>query len=116
MSAVPRKILWADDEIDLLRPHILFLEQKGFVVTAVPNGKDAVAYAARETFDVVLLDEMMPGMGGLETLEAIKERDPTAAGGPGHQERGGVAHGRGDRARITDYLIKPVLPTQVFLA
>src|SRR5438046_9826353 len=76
MNPVIRKILWADDEIDLLKPHILLLEGKGFRVTPVSNGNDAVACGARENFDVVLLDESMPGMGGLATLEAIKEKDP----------------------------------------
>ena len=70
-----RRILWADDEIDLLRPHIRFLEQKGYAVTAVPNGEDALTALGRERFDVVLLDEMMPGMGGLATLEAIQAKD-----------------------------------------
>ena len=66
---------YADDEIDLLRPHIKFLEQKGFSVTAVPNGEDALAALAQGRFDVVLLDEMMPGLGGLATLDAIQARD-----------------------------------------
>ena len=70
-----RKILWADDEIDLLRPHIRFLEQKGYAVTAVPNGEDALTALSSGRFDVVLLDEMMPGLGGLATLDAIKARD-----------------------------------------
>ena len=76
MAPTERKILWADDEIELLRPHILFLEEKGYRVTPVSNGDDAVASAEREKFDAVLLDESMPGRGGLETLEAIKEHDP----------------------------------------
>src|SRR5439155_1741513 len=70
-----RKILWADDEIDLLRPHIKFLEQRGFAVTAVPNGEDALAALGRDRYDVVLLDEMMPGLGGLATLDAIQSRE-----------------------------------------
>ena len=76
MASQDRKILWADDEIDLLKPHILLLESKGYRVTSVSNGTDAVACATREKFDVVLLDESMPGLGGLATLEAIKEHDP----------------------------------------
>lgn len=111
-----RRILWADDEIDLLRPHIKFLEQKGFEVSAVPNGEDAVAAIDRDHFDVVLLDEMMPGMGGLETLEAIKERDaalPVILVTKSEEETlMDDALGR----HITDYLIKPVNPSQVFLA
>ena len=69
-----RRVLWADDEIDLLRPHIKFLEQKGFAVTAVPNGEDALTALEGNRFDVVLLDEMMPGITGLETLQAIQSR------------------------------------------
>jgi CheY-like chemotaxis protein len=116
MSVTPRKILWADDEIDLLKPHILLLEQKGFRVTPVSNGNDAVACAAREKFDAVLLDESMPGMGGLETLEAIKERDPAI---PIVLVTKNEAESLMDEAigrRIDDYLLKPVLPTQIFLA
>ena len=68
-----RRILWADDEIDLLKPHIRFLEQKGYTVTPVPSGGDALAALERERYDVLLIDEMMPGMGGLETLDALKQ-------------------------------------------
>ncbi|HTM57467.1 MAG TPA: bifunctional response regulator/alkaline phosphatase family protein [Candidatus Udaeobacter sp.] len=111
-----RRILWADDEIDLLRPHIKFLEQKGFDVTAVPNGQDALSELERDRFDVVLLDEMMPGMGGLETLEAIQTRElavPVILVTKSEEESlMNQAIGR----RITDYLIKPVNPSQVFLA
>ena len=62
------RILWADDEIDLLQPHILFLESKGYDVTSVSNGSDAVDRVRNERFEIVLIDEQMPGMGGLETL------------------------------------------------
>lgn len=116
MSPVIRKILWADDEIDLLKPHILLLEEKGFQVTPVSNGNDAVAYAAREKFDVVLLDESMPGMGGLATLEAIKEKDPAI---PIVLVTKNEAESLMDEAigrRIDDYLLKPVRPTQIYLA
>ena len=64
MSNTPRRILWADDEIDMLRPHIIYLRGKGFEVTAVSNGDDALQLATKEHFDAVLLDEMMPGTGG----------------------------------------------------
>lgn len=116
MSTTPRKVLWADDEIDLLKPHILLLEEKGFLVTPVSNGHDAVACAAREKFDAVLLDESMPGMGGLQTLEAIKEKDPTV---PVVLVTKNEAESLMDDAigrRIDDYLLKPVLPQQIFLA
>jgi CheY-like chemotaxis protein len=77
MPEITIRVLWADDEIDLLRPHILYLQSKGYQVTGVPNGEDAVALVSKEKFDVVLLDEMMPGIGGLATLAAIKEIDPS---------------------------------------
>ncbi len=111
-----RRILWADDEIDLLRPHIKFLEQKGFAVTAVPNGEDALAALEKDRFDVLLLDEMMPGLGGLATLDAIKSRDlpvPVLLVTKSEEESlMDEAIGK----RIDDYLIKPVNPSQVFLA
>jgi CheY-like chemotaxis protein len=111
-----RRILWADDEIDLLKPHILFLEQKGYAVTPVPNGEDAIAELERGRYDVVLLDEMMPGMGGLATLDAIHSRDvgvPVILVTKSEEESlMNEAIGR----HITDYLIKPVNPSQVFLA
>ena len=111
-----RRILWADDEIDLLRPHIKFLEQKGFEVTAVPNGEDAVAELGRSRYDVVLLDEMMPGLGGLETLDRMKQSDlqlPVILITKSEEER---LMEQAIGKHITDYLIKPVNPSQVFLA
>ncbi|HYM81770.1 MAG TPA: bifunctional response regulator/alkaline phosphatase family protein [Candidatus Limnocylindria bacterium] len=111
-----RKILWADDEIDLLRPHIKFLEQKGYAVTAVPNGEDALSALDQGRFDVVLLDEMMPGLGGLATLDAIKSRDhgvPVILVTKSEEE---TLMEEAIGKRITDYLIKPVNPSQVYLA
>ncbi len=116
MASQDRKILWADDEIDLLKPHIMLLESKGYRVTSVSNGTDAVTCATREKFDVVLLDESMPGLGGLATLEAIKEHDPLV---PIVLVTKNEAESLMDEAigkRIDDYLIKPVRPTQIFLA
>jgi len=111
-----RRILWADDEIDLLRPHIRFLEQKGFAVTAVPNGEDALSELDQGSYDVVLLDEMMPGLGGLATLNAIKSRDlpvPVILITKSEEE---ALMNEAIGKHITDYLIKPVNPSQVFLA
>src|SRR5438094_7514710 len=111
-----RNILWADDEIELLRPHIKFLEQKGFSVTAVPNGEDALTELGRGRYDLVLLEEMMPGLGGLETLDQIQSRDlgvPVILVTKSEEETlMDQAIGRA----ITDYLIKPVNPSQVFIA
>jgi len=111
-----RKILWADDEIELLRPHTRFLESKGFAVTPVTNGEGVLSELERGRYDVVLLDEMMPGLGGLATLDAIKSKDygvPVILVTKSEEESlMNEAIGR----HITDYLIKPVNPSQVFLA
>jgi len=68
------KILWADDEIDLLKPHIMFLESKNYKVTTCRSGMEAVEKIDQENFDIVFLDENMPGLTGLETLNEIKEK------------------------------------------
>jgi CheY-like chemotaxis protein len=112
----PKRILWADDEIELLKPHILFLEERGYTVTPVPTGEDALILVGQEPFDVVLLDEMMPGLGGLETLERIKETHaslPVILITKSEQE---TLMNEALGKRITDYLIKPVNPSQIFLA
>jgi len=116
MAVQRQRILWVDDEIDLLRPHILYLEGKGYQVTALSNGFDALELAEREEFDLVLLDEMMPGLGGLSVLETLKERHP---GLPvimitksEEEHLMNEALGR----KIDDYLIKPVNASQIFLA
>ena len=69
-------LLWADDEMELLKAHLLFLEKKGYEVVTVTNGTDAIEECKQRTFDLVLLDEMMPGLSGLETLQRIKELSP----------------------------------------
>lgn len=111
-----RRILWADDEIDLLKPHIKFLEQKGYLVTPVSSGTDALSALERERYDVLLIDEMMPGLGGLETLDALKQKDvnlPVVLITKSEEE---TLMEEAIGKRITDYLIKPVNPSQVFLA
>ena len=70
------KILWADDEIDLLKGHLIFLKIKGYDVTPVSNGMDALEECGKQSFDLIMLDEMMPGLTGLETLQKIKEIQP----------------------------------------
>ncbi len=113
--ATHSRILWADDEIDLLKPHILFLESRGYQVTSVTNGTDALEQVRAGACDLVLLDEQMPGMGGLETLTAIKDFSaeiPVVMITKSEEERimeealGG---------KISDYLTKPVNPSQVLL-
>ena len=116
MSNTPRRILWADDEIDMLRPHIIYLRGKGFEVVAVSNGDDALQLATKEHFDAVLLDEMMPGTGGLAVLEALQATNPNL---PVIMVTKSEEENLMDRAlgrRISDYLTKPVNPSQVFLA
>jgi DNA-binding response OmpR family regulator len=116
MAEAKKKILWVDDEIELLRPHIMFLEERGYQVTGVTSGEEAVALSNRLGFDVVLLDEMMPGMGGLETLERIKVGRPSVPvimiTKNEEEELMDEAIGK----RIDDYLTKPVNASQIFMA
>jgi CheY-like chemotaxis protein len=111
-----RKILWADDQIEELRSQIVFLESKGFEVVGVSNGDDALDLLRRESFDAVLLDEMMPGRGGLETLVGIRELGSSSPvimiTKSEEEELMERALGR----RISDYLVKPVNPTQILMA
>ena len=69
-------ILWIDDEIDYLKPHIIFLEEKGYSITKCNNGKDGISQFNQNVFDLVLLDQFMPGIDGIETLREIKEKNP----------------------------------------
>ncbi len=109
------RILWADDEIDLLRPHVLFLEAKGYDVATVTNGSDAVERVRGGRYDVVFLDEQMPGMGGLDALQAIKTLQPeTPVVMITKSEEEGVMEDALGR-QIADYLIKPVNPKQILL-
>lgn len=110
------KILWADDEIDLLKPHILFLKTKGYDLTTVSNGRDALDALDHDTFSLVLLDENMPGISGIETLDFIKRRHPDI---PVVMITKSEEENIMDQAignRIADYLIKPVNPNQILLS
>lgn len=115
-DSTKHKILWADDEIDLLRSHQMYLNERGYEVTPVSNGEDALALLQQEHFDLVLLDEMMPGLDGLTTLEQLKERDPNVPvimiTKNEEEHLMNEAIGR----RIDDYLTKPVNPSQIFMA
>ena len=109
-------ILWADDEIDLLKPHILFLRAKGYEVVTVSNGRDALDAAASSAFDLIILDENMPGISGLETLSQIKIAHPNV---PvimitKSEEENIMNQAIGNK--IADYLIKPVNPNQILLS
>ena len=110
------KILWVDDEIDLLRPHILYMEEKGYSVETVTNGRDAVSNISSSRFDLVLLDQMMPGMDGIATLRHIKELKPAI---PIIMITKNEEEWLMDEAiseKIAGYLTKPVNPSQIFLA
>ena len=109
-------ILWADDEIDLLKPHIMFLRAKGYEVVTVSNGRDALDAVAASPFDLVILDENMPGISGLETLTQIKIASPNV---PvimitKSEEENIMNQAIGNK--IADYLIKPVNPNQILLS
>ncbi|MBO6034934.1 MAG: response regulator, partial [Paludibacteraceae bacterium] len=110
------KILWADDEIDLLRPHIIFLEQKGYSVTPVVSGTDAIEACSNTHFDVVFLDENMPGLSGLETLLEIKKAQPAlpVVMITKSEEENIMEQAIGQK--ISDYLIKPVNPNQILMS
>ena len=108
-------ILWADDEIDLLKPHIMFLEEKGYRVVAVCSGSDALDVLADEQPDIVFLDEQMPGLSGIDTLRAIKQRQPQLP--VVMITKSEEEHIMNDAlgGKISDYLIKPVNPNQILL-
>lgn len=110
------KILWVDDEIESLQSQILFLQNKGYEVSALTNGFDAVDFVRDNFVDVVLLDETMPGITGLETIAKIKEVNQQI---PIVMITKNETENLMDEAigsQITDYLIKPVNPNQVLLS
>ena len=109
-------LLWVDDEIDLLRAHLLFLERKGYEVVTVSNGADAVEQCRQQSFDLVLLDEMMPGLSGLETLQRIKEILPSVPVVMVTKSEEENIMDQAIGSKIADYLIKPVNPSQILLA
>lgn len=114
-DSMSANILWADDEIDLLRPHVLFLEGKGYTVDTVNNGLDAVERARGKEYDIIFLDENMPGLNGLETLariKAVQPRVPVVMITKSEEEH---IMEEAIGGKIGDYLIKPVNPNQILL-
>ena len=110
------RILWADDEIDSLKPHLLFLTNKGHEVTPVNSGNEAIEYFAKENFDLVFLDENMPGISGLTALEEIKKislNTPVVMITKSEEE---MIMEEAIGKQISDYLIKPVNPHQILMA
>lgn len=110
------RILWADDEIDLLKAHVLFLESKGYEVVCVNNGKDAVQCCEEQHFDIIFLDENMPGLSGLEALSLIKEKDTTVPVVMITKSEEENLMEQAIGKKIADYLIKPVNPNQILLS
>lgn len=113
--AQQNRILWVDDEIELLRSHIIFLSEKGYTVDTVTNGEDAISSMKEKDYDLVFLDEMMAGMGGLETLAQIKEHNTSipVVMITKNEEESLMNDAIG--FKISDYLTKPVNPSQVLL-
>jgi CheY-like chemotaxis protein len=110
------RILWADDEIELLKPHIMFLEQKGFEVVTTNNGNETIEKLEEKDFDILFLDENMPGLSGIETLEKVKNLRPSlpVVMITKSEEESIMEDAIG--ANISDYLIKPVNPNQILLS
>ena len=110
------KILWVDDEIDYLKPHILFLEKKNYSVTTCNNGRDAIDIFEENNFDIVFLDENMPGMSGLETLSEMKEKKSSIPMIMITKSEEEYIMEEAIGSKIADYLIKPVNPNQILLS
>ncbi len=110
------RILWADDEIDLLKPHILFLENKGYEVETVTNGRDALDALGSQIFNLIILDENMPGISGLEALQRIKIMQPNVPVIMITKSEEEDIMNQAIGSEIADYLIKPVNPMQILLS
>ena len=110
------KILWVDDEIDYLKPHILFLEKRNYNVTTCNNGRDAIDIFDSTNFDIVFLDENMPGMSGLETLSEMKEKKSSVPMIMITKSEEEYIMEEAIGSKIADYLIKPVNPNQILLS
>jgi DNA-binding response OmpR family regulator len=111
----PIRILWTDDEIDLLKPYILFLEEKGYEVSTASNGEQALDLVASESYNLIFLDENMPGLSGLETLERIKNISPSVPVIMITKSEEEDIMDEAIGSKIADYLIKPVNPKQILL-
>ena len=110
------RILWADDEIDLLKPHVMFLENKGHELTTVQSGNEAIDAVKEEDFEIIFLDENMPGLTGLETLDHIKAEKPSIPIVMITKSEEESIMDSAIGGRINDYLIKPVNPNQILLS
>jgi CheY-like chemotaxis protein len=112
---IKTNILWVDDEIDLLKPHILFLKEKGYGVDTSNNGQEAVDYLKKKDYDIVFLDEQMPGLSGIETLMKMKADFPNLPVVMITKSEEETIMEDAIGSNISDYLIKPVNPNQILL-
>jgi CheY-like chemotaxis protein len=110
------RILWVDDEIEMLKPHILFLEQKGYLVDTTNNGAEGLEMVAKQAYDIVFLDEQMPGLSGIETLEKMKDGYPGLPVVMITKSEEETIMEEAIGSKISDYLIKPVNPKQILLS
>ncbi len=108
-------ILWIDDEIEMLKSHIIFLEEKGYNIETVTNGEDAIYFVKEKNYSLIFLDEMMAGMGGLETLSKIKEINPNTPVVMVTKSEEESLMNDAIGQKISDYLIKPVVPSQMLM-
>lgn len=108
-------LLWVDDEIELLTPYIIFLEKKGYEVHTANNGQDALDMCNEQAYDIIFLDENMPGLSGLDTLSRIKELHPTIPIVMITKSEEENIMDQAIGSKIADYLIKPVNPSQILL-
>ncbi|MDZ7723987.1 MAG: response regulator [candidate division KSB1 bacterium] len=115
MTKDSKKILWVDDEIDLLRPHVMFLQSKGYDMTTFSNAEDAIDRIKNTSFDLVLLDEMLNGMDGLTALGEIKSIDPSLPVIMVTKNEEETLMEEAIGQKIDDYLTKPVNPSQILL-
>ncbi len=116
MSGNTKKILWVDDEIELLKPHIIFLEERGYAITPVTNAEDALSLIQDQRFDIILLDEMMNGMDGLTALTKMKEINPSLPVIMITKNEEEMLMEEAIGGKIDDYLTKPVNPSQILLS
>jgi CheY-like chemotaxis protein len=113
MPAAAKRLLWVDDEIDLLRPHLLFMQGRGYHVDAASNGDDALELVRVSPYDLILLDEQMPGRTGMEVLDEIRRMDPRVPVVMVTKSEEDRTMTEAIGRRVADYLVKPTSPRQV---